>query len=151
MEKIGRQFSKDVEFTGSCDSQINTQSRLLDNLQRKGFGVGGTLLMNPGPPEKHAPGAEMIRGSDLRFPAVRGYMEGIEEKTAVIQLNDAQKKAIQEVTGWAPSRVEVSVNTSERSRDIPLTDEQQKAIDDALGIRMASLSVSREPIEITLK
>ncbi len=139
MKRIGKSFSRDMEFTGSCDVQMNVQSRLLQNLQQKG---GMTLP---------SPGANQIRGSELRFPAVKGYMQGIQEKTAVVNLNEDQKTKIKEVTGWAPSKVEVSVVTAERSQQIALTKEQQKAIDDALGIQMTSLHVSREPIEITLK
>jgi hypothetical protein len=146
MSKIGRPFSRDVEFTGSCDVAINNQGRLMDNLRSKGFEVS-----QPGQGGLSRGGQEMIRGSQIQFPGVKGYMVGVEEKTAVVQLNDDQKKKIQEVLGWTPSKVEVSVTSTERSQDVSLTKDQQKSIDDALGIRVASLNVSRAPIEITLK
>jgi hypothetical protein len=140
MKKIGRVFSRDVEFTGSADAMVGRESRMLDNLQRRGLEI-----------RTEPRGGPELKGSHLRFPEVRGYMEGIQDKTAVVELNETQKKQIKEVTGWSPSKLEVAVTSTERSSDIALTKEQQKAIDDALGLKMTSVNVSRDPIEVTFK
>jgi hypothetical protein len=142
MKKIGKTFSRDMEFTGSADAMVGRESRMLHNLQQKGA--------MPEPIPRPAGTAE-IRSSHFRFPEVKGYMEGIQEKSAVVELNDQQKKQIKEVTGWSPSKLEVSVTSTERSRDIALTKEQQEAIDDAVGLKVASVNVSRDPIEVTFK
>ncbi len=138
MKKIGRIFSRDMEFTGSVDAMVGRQSNMVRSLEQKGL-------------QAPAGGANQIRGSELRFPTVKGYMEGIQEKSAVVELNEEQKRQVKEVTGWAPSKLEVCVTSSERSRDVALTKEQQKAIDDALGLKMGSVNVARDPIEVTFK
>ena len=141
MKKIGKCFGRDVEFTGSCDAAIAGQGRLLDNLQRRGFEAPGMKMG----------GMQPMRGSMLMGPAVRGYMQDVEEKTAVVELNDDQKNKIKQVTGWAPSRVEVSITPTEKKQEIVLTQEQQKAINDALGIQMTSITVQREPVEAHIR
>ncbi len=140
MNKMGKTFSRDMEFTGSVDAPANVGGRLMESLRSKGFDV-----------TRQGVRQDTIRTGNLRFPEVKGYMEGIEEKTTTIDLNDDQRKKVRDVLGWTPSKVQVSIVTSEKNQDIPLTKDQQKALDNALGIQIASLSVSREPIEITLK
>lgn len=143
MKKIGKPFSRDMEFTGSCEAQIHMQSRLLQNLQQRGFNIGqiGSSGMPSG----------QIRGSMLSRPEVMGYMEPADDKTAVIDLTDDQKQKIEEVTGWAPSQAKVTVSCSDKSQEVELTDEQKAAVEEALGIEMSSITVERDPIEVDLK
>jgi len=137
MQKIGKTFSRDVEFTGSCECQLFMQSRMLQTLQQRGFNLGAQ-----GP---------KIRGSQLNRPDVMGYMEPGDDKTAVIDLTDEQKEKIAEVSGSAPSQMEVTVTCSDKSQEVELTDEQKTAVEEALGIEMASITIARDPIEVNLK
>lgn len=123
MKKIGIPFSRDMEFTGCCDIDViyRMQARSLKNFSHKGSGL------------------------------VLETATDSEDKVAVIELNNEQKKMVQEVTGKKAAKVEITLTCSSKAQEIPLTAEQQEAVEKVLGIKVTGLSVSRKPIEVAIK
>ncbi|MDJ0850751.1 MAG: hypothetical protein QNK04_20460 [Myxococcota bacterium] len=136
MEKLGKEFSRDKEFTGCCDVTAAMSSKLINSLGKQGMKL---------------PQGNTVQSSALKFPQVRAYMEPGDDQVAVIDLNDDQKAMIQELIGEDRSQLQITVTSSDASKEIPLTQDQQSAISKALGLDMTSLTIEREPVEVYLR
>ena len=136
MEKIGKTFTRDMEFTGSCDvSMPNNASRLMKNLSRRGFNVPGE--------------GKPFSSRDVGFGSVQTFSDE-DDGTCEIALTEEQMQLAEDVTGKRPTHIRISVCSNNASGEIEFNEEQQKAIDEALGMELDSLTIERTPVETEL-
>ena len=97
MKKIGTPFERDVEFTGSVDMVLCTDSKLLDNLRKRGFDL------------------PKLKSGHIRFPQEAARVE-VDEIQVVVPLTKEQISKAEAVLGEAPKEIKISVVPNERLR-----------------------------------
>ncbi len=114
MQRIGKTFSRDVEFTGSCDF---------------------VFVYRP-PAETPTVLPPLTIGEDREFD---------------LKLNKEQAAAVKKVTGTRLSKVRITMTASTESTELVFTERQKQEMQEALGIEIATMKVSRVPVEAELR